>query len=159
MTFKKPTGALDICFILFGTFQQCAPTKHFRNRIYHLTVKETIFSNSHAPSARFRLGISTSPINDIKRIILQVHLWKWHTSKSWINRSLSPIDGVEIREREQASVTQRSETVGLWVWLPPGSVGAHCWKVPNRTKQLSSTPTSFGLQHYWLMMKFSNRKF
>ena len=24
-----------------------------------------------------------------------------------------------------------------------GSVGAHCWRVPNRTKQLSSAPVSF----------------
>ena len=31
------------------------------------------------------------------------------------------------------------------VRIPPGSVGAHCWRVPNRAKQLSSAPASFRL--------------
>ena len=51
--------------------------------------------------------------------------------------------------RERALVAQRLETgfltVRLRVQFPPGSVGAHCWRVPNRTKRLSSAPASFRL--------------
>ena len=63
------------------------------------------------------------------------------------SRNISLIGEVENSSREQAFVAQRLETgfltVRSRVRFPPGSVGAHCWRVPNRTKQLSSAPSSF----------------
>ena len=65
------------------------------------------------------------------------------------SRNISLIGEVENSSREQALVAQRLETgfltVRSRVRFPPGSVGAHCWRVPNRTKQLSSAPASFRL--------------
>ena len=58
---RKLVGALINCFVLFGTLQQCAPTKSGGNRTWNLKVRKQV-------SNRFRLGISTSPINDIARI-------------------------------------------------------------------------------------------
>ena len=65
------------------------------------------------------------------------------------SRNTSLIGEVENSSRERALVAQRLETgfltVRSRVRFPPGSVGAHCWRVPNRTKQLSSAPASFRL--------------
>ena len=66
----KLAGALDSCFILFGTLQQCAPTDPSRNGTRDLTVRKPV-PNHCATSARSRLEFSTSPINDIARIIFQ----------------------------------------------------------------------------------------
>ena len=38
--------------------------------------------------------------------------------------------------------------------FPPGSVGAHCWRVPNRTKQLCSAPASFRLPTLLIIDEF-----
>ena len=65
------------------------------------------------------------------------------------SRNTSLIGQVENSSRERALVAQRLETgfltVKSRVRFPPGSVGAHCWRVPNRTKQLSSAPAGFRL--------------
>ena len=65
------------------------------------------------------------------------------------SRNISLIGEVENSSRERALVAQRLETgfltVRSRVWFPPGSVSAHCWRVPNRTKQLSSAAVSFRL--------------
>ena len=65
---RKLAGALDSCFVLFGTLQQCAPTEPGGKRTRDLTVRKPV-SNRCATSARSRLEFSTSPINDIARII------------------------------------------------------------------------------------------
>ena len=65
------------------------------------------------------------------------------------SRNTSLIVEVENLSLERALVAQRSETCFVYVMslvrFPPGSVGAHCWRVPNRTKQLFSVPASFRL--------------
>ena len=70
----------------------------------------------------------------------------------------SLIGEVENSSRERALVAQRLDTGFLTVRsrirFPPGSVGAHCWRVPNRTKQLSSAPASFRLSTLRIIGEF-----
>ena len=71
---RKLAGALDSCFVLFGTVQQCAPTEPGGNRTRDLTVRKPV-SNRCATSARSRLEFSTSPINDILRELSSIVLY------------------------------------------------------------------------------------
>ena len=59
---RKPAGALDSCFVLFGTPQQCAPAEPGGNRARDLKVRKPV-SNRCATSARSPPEFSTSPIN------------------------------------------------------------------------------------------------
>ena len=61
---RKLAGALDSCFVLFGTLQRCAPTEPGGNRTRDLTVRKPV-SNCCTIYASSRLGISTSSINDL----------------------------------------------------------------------------------------------
>ena len=63
---RKLAGALDSCFVLFGTLQQCTSTEPGGSRTHDLTVRKPV-SNHCATSARSQLELSTSPINDILR--------------------------------------------------------------------------------------------
>ena len=45
------------------------------------------------------------------------------------------------------------------VRFPPGSIDAHCWRVPNKTKQLSSAPASFRLSTLLINDEFLIEKF
>ena len=152
---RKLAGALDSCFVLFGTLRQCAPTQPGGNRIRDLTVRKPV-SNCCVTSARSRLEFSTSPIIDTARIILHCLVCYFHTEDivgheihdfplddqltvdfihpmSWLLKYF-------VSSREFGFLTVRSR-----VQFPPGSIGAHCWKVPNITKQLSSAPAIFRL--------------
>ena len=71
---RKLAGALDSCFVLFGTLQQCAPTEPGGNRTRDLTVRKPV-SNRCAASARSRLEFSTSPINDVLREVSSIVLY------------------------------------------------------------------------------------
>ena len=87
---RKLTGALDSCFVLFGTLQQCAPTESGGNRTRDLTVRKPV-SNRCARSARFRLESSTSQINDEFLIENPVnHFISWphddNEKGDWYNR-------------------------------------------------------------------------
>ena len=76
-----------------------------------------------------------------------------------IIHAISVIGEVENSNQERALVVQRLETwfltVRSRVRFPPGSVGAHCWQVPNRTKQLCSAPASFRLSTLVINDEFS----
>ena len=50
---RKLAGALDSCFVLFGTLHQCAPTEPGGNQTRDLTVRKPV-SNRCATGARFR---------------------------------------------------------------------------------------------------------
>ena len=85
---RKLAGALDSCFALFGTLQQCALTGPGRNRTRDLTVRNQV-SNRCATSARSRLKFSTLPINEITRIILHCLVCYTHIRRnggSWNSR-------------------------------------------------------------------------
>ena len=60
--------------------------------------------------------------------------------------------------RERAFVVQQLETwfltVKSRVCFPPGSVGAHCRRIPNRNKHLSSAPVSFELSTLLINAEF-----
>ena len=85
-------GALDSCFVLFGTLQQCAPTEPGGNRTRDLTVRNQV-SNRCATSARSRLEFSTSPINDIARIILHCLVCYTYIQRNgWPRNSRLPLD-------------------------------------------------------------------
>ena len=61
---RKLAGAPESCLVMFGTLQWCAPTESCGNRTCDLTVGNQVTTN-----ARSRVEVSTSPINDIARII------------------------------------------------------------------------------------------
>ena len=64
---RKLAGALDSCFVLFGTFQRCAPTEPCGNRTRDLTDRKTV-SNRCATNARYRLENSSRGQTDMKII-------------------------------------------------------------------------------------------
>ena len=71
---QKLAEALDSCFVLFGTLQQCVLTRPGGNRNCNLTVRNQV-SNHRATNARSRLEFSTSPINDILRELSSIVLY------------------------------------------------------------------------------------
>ena len=59
---KQLSGALDSCFVLYGTFEQCATTEPWWEPNTQLHSLETNISNRSITDALSRLGILTSPI-------------------------------------------------------------------------------------------------
>ena len=80
---RKLAGALDSCFVLFGTLQQCAPTDPGGNRTRDLTVRKPV-SNRCATSARSRLEFSTSPVNDMLRELSSIVLYVTSIQRTWL---------------------------------------------------------------------------
>ena len=80
---RKLAGALDSCFVLFGTLQQCEPTEPDGNRNLDLTVRKQV-SNRCATSARSQLEFSTSPINDILRELSSIVLYVTSIQRTWL---------------------------------------------------------------------------
>ena len=60
---RKLAGALDCCFVLFETLQQCAPMEPGVNRTRDLTVKKPV-SNCCATSVPASFRLSALLIND-----------------------------------------------------------------------------------------------
>ena len=104
---RKLTGALDSCFVLFGTLQQCASTQPGGNRTRDLTVRKPV-SNRCVTSARSRLEFSTSPINDIPRIIIHCLVCFTYIRRTWLALTLLINDEFLIENSNQIPYSLRN---------------------------------------------------